>query len=172
MSFAVRSRKRANTRGEQPEVFSLRSRRIPARPTSGGSYAGRLRTDARALSMAAPHLLDRNSPCADLNRMRVSRQSLRCCEHLNRRTDSPQPRPRKFLYGDEFHKIQNAEPAAKSRRSTRRQHMVRPRRQRKIIADENRSRISHQSDIPMVDRKMFGGNFIGPIKTLPPRPRD
>src|SRR3984885_3618942 len=177
MSFTVSSRKRASTRGEQPEVFSLRSRRRPSRPTSGGSYAGRLRTDSRALSMAAPRLLDRNSPCAHLNRMRVSRQSLRFREHLNRWTDSPQPRPRNLLYGDELHKIQNVEPPAKSRRAARRQDMIRTRRViarrlRRIIADKHRSRISHQRNFPTVDGKMFGGNFICPIKTLSPRSRD
>ncbi len=45
------------TRGEQPTVFSLKSRRIlPARPPLGGEYGAISSTALRGVGLSKPHL--------------------------------------------------------------------------------------------------------------------
>src|SRR3984957_955925 len=161
MSSAVISRSRANTRGEQPTVFSLKSRRKPSRPLSGGWYVGRLHTASRALSMREPRA----------DRFGVRTQSFRFRQGFDDRRDCFQTIPRKLLHADDFHKVEYAQPPAKSRRATSGQHVIWARSivtrsLRRILTHEDRPRIAHPRHVGSINRKMFGRDFIRPMEAF------
>src|SRR5579863_3880765 len=86
-------RRHSITLGEQPTVFSLKSRRsFSARPPVGGEYGAILRTASRG-SITRDLVI-----YAHLHGTRVRFQTLRACQRRNRRGKFRQALRRKLLH--------------------------------------------------------------------------
>src|SRR5580765_7415745 len=106
-------RRHSITLGEQPTVFSLKSRRsFPARSPVGGEYGAIFRTAARGLSA---------SPTAHLrpqfNRTCVRFESFRASQSRNCRRQSFEPLGCQLLHSDHLDEVGRRESSAQPRRA-------------------------------------------------------
>src|ERR1700679_1574603 len=89
------ARRNSITRGEQPTVFSLKSRRsFPARPPVGGEYGAILRTAGRGVSASIM--------AAHLGRSRVRLQPFGACQFRDRGCEPADAFARKLLNRDDL----------------------------------------------------------------------
>src|SRR5690242_13054222 len=122
MSTVVSDANRFCTRGEQPPVFSLRSRFKAARAPEGEWYEGILSMLALGFSILVPHA----------HGLGVRFQSFGFGEGLYRRPQMLQSFLRHFLHRDDFQKVRHAETSAVTGNAASGQRMVRPGR---VIAE-------------------------------------
>src|SRR5574340_1168017 len=133
------------TRGEQPTVFSLKSRRsLPSRPAVGGEYGAMSITACRGFTaplgsrgrLATPHL---HAP-------RVRFQSLGPRQGRDRGSQRRQSSRAQLLYRNHLDVIQNGKTAAHARRAARGEDVIGagsviPRRLRAVRSHKHRSRV-------------------------------
>ena len=93
------------TRGEQPTVFSLKSRRsLPARPPVGGEYGAISSTALRGKGSVKPRFKPH------LHRSGMCFQPFRASQRGDRRSQVFQRRDVELLNGDHFHEIGGGKP--------------------------------------------------------------
>src|SRR5258706_12615610 len=110
------SRRHSITFGEQPTVFSLKSKRsFPARPPVGGEYGAIFRTASRGASLLIPNL----------HRARVRFQSFRARQRRDRGRKRGESLRRQFLHRNHFDEIRGRQSPADSRNARGRQHVIR-----------------------------------------------
>src|SRR5579872_1344662 len=119
-------RERARTTaGEQPTVFSLKSRRsFAARPSFGALYGARPRTALRiGIMKSAPAWTNIFGTAASLAHLYGARMRLKPFSSGHRRNHRREPLQtgrRNFLRAATFHKVRDAQAAAGARPSRRR----------------------------------------------------
>src|SRR5271157_1940948 len=76
-----------------------------------------------------------------------------------------------LLYGDDLYEVVDAQAAAKSRRSRRRQNVIGAgriisSRLRRVLANKNRPGVADQRHIALVNRDVLRSNAINPLHCL------